>query len=153
MQTASFGETVRSGLIAEMRELRDDVRKLADGLNDQELWQRPLEPGNSVGHLILHLTGNLKHFAGAQLGNTCYVREREREFTEAQAPPRGQLLQELDAAVETFARVVGGLTEEQLIAPHPHVQFGSVFKALLHLVAHFALHRGQMSYIARLVKA
>jgi hypothetical protein len=30
---------------------------------------------------------------------------------------------------------------------------GSVVNALVRLVAHFALHRGQMSYIARLVQA
>jgi len=151
MTTASFAATVRSALIAELEELRDEVRKIAEGLTDKQLWQRPLEPSNSVGHLILHLTGNINHFVGAQLGHTGYVREREREFTETNAPPRGQLFERLDEAVATFRNVVGGLTEDRLMAPHPHERFGSVFKALVHIVAHFALHRGQMSYIARLV--
>jgi hypothetical protein len=48
--------------------------------------------------------------------------------------------------------VVGGLTSDQLAAPHPEARFGSVLQALLHILSHFALHRGQMSYIARLVK-
>jgi len=47
--------------------------------------------------------------------------------------------------------VVLGLSAEQLLAPHPEARFGPVFQALLHLVIHFALHRGQMTYIARLV--
>ena len=38
-----------------------------------------------------------------------------------------------------------------LSAPHPHEQFGSVIKTLIRLVAHFALHRGQISYIRRLI--
>ena len=58
----------------------------------------------------------------------------------------------LDGAVATFRRVVGGLTAEQLAAPQPESRFGPVLHNLVHLVAHFALHRGQMSYIARLVK-
>ena len=42
---------------------------------------------------------------------------------------------------------------EQLAAPHPTAKFGSVLKTLLHLVAHFAVHRGQISYIVRLVNS
>ena len=119
MATGRFAETVRSALIGELEELRDEVRKLADGLNDTQLWQRPFEPSNSVGHLILHLTGNINHFVGAQLGNTGYVREREREFTETDAPPRDQLMRQLDDAVAIFRHVVSGLTEVQLMATHP----------------------------------
>ncbi len=143
---------VRDALIAELEELCDAVRQLAQPLSDKELWTKPLEPGNSVGHLILHLTGNLNHFVGAHLGGTGYVREREREFTEANPPTRTVALADLDAAVATFRRVVSDLTAEQLAAPFPEARFGSVTKCLLHLVAHFALHRGQMSYLVRLVK-
>src|SRR5262249_55285354 len=109
------------------------------------------EPGNSVGHLILHLTGNLNHFVGAQLGKTGYVRDREREFVEANLPERAALLANLDDAVATFRRVVGSLSADAMMANHPDTRFGSVYKALLHLVAHFAVHRGQMSYIVRLL--
>ena len=111
-----------------------------------------MEPGNSIGHLILHLTGNLNHFVGAQLGGTGYVREREREFTETKPPDKATLLANLDAAVSMFRRVVSGLSTEQLAAPHPEKRFGTVLQTLVHLVSHFALHRGQMSYLARLVK-
>jgi uncharacterized damage-inducible protein DinB len=142
----------RTAVTGGLEHLRDQVRELAEPLSGQELWTKPMEPGNSVGHLILHLTGNLNHFVGAQLGKTGYVREREREFTESQPPSREALFANLDAAVATFRRVVEGLSAEQLAAPHPEARFGSVLNALVHLLSHFALHRGQMSYIVRLVK-
>jgi uncharacterized damage-inducible protein DinB len=151
MGSTKLTEAVRSALIAELQELRGDIRQTADALSDAQLWKRPLSESNSVGHLILHLTGNLNHFVGAQLGKTGYVRDREREFTETAVPPRATVLKGLDDAVATFDRVVSGLTEEQLTAPHPHERFGNVIKTLIHLVAHFALHRGQISYIRRLV--
>ena len=147
-----FGEAVRSALIGELDDLHSGVRQVVEGLTDDQLWQRPLESSNSVGHLVLHLTGNLKHFVGAQLGKTGFVRDRDREFTETNAPARTDLIRGLDEAVATFRRVVGGLTAQQMAAPHPEARFGSVVKTLIHLVAHFALHRGQMSYIARLVR-
>src|SRR5437870_7750546 len=57
----------RAGLIGELEQLRDAIRQVAEPLSEKELWMKPLEPGNSIGHLILHLTGNLNHFVGAQL--------------------------------------------------------------------------------------
>ena len=147
-----LAELVRSALAAELEGLRDQVRGLAEPLSEQEFWTRPLEPGNSVGHLVLHLTGNLNHFVGAQLGGSGYMRDREREFTETQRPSKAAVLAGLDAAVATFRRVVAGLDAERLAAPHPETRLGNVLPALLHLVAHFALHRGQMTYIVRLVR-
>jgi uncharacterized damage-inducible protein DinB len=143
---------VCSALIEELEQLRNDVRQTAEPLSEKQLWAKPVEPGNSVGHLILHLTGNLNFFVGAQLGGTGYVRDREREFTDPQPIPKAALLANLDTAVAMFRRVVGGLNAEQLAAPHPTAKFGSVLKTLVHLVAHFAVHRGQISYIVRLIK-
>jgi uncharacterized damage-inducible protein DinB len=150
--TADLTTLARSALIAELEELFQAVRELTNPLSEQELWTKPIEPGNSVGHLLLHLTGNLNYFVGAQLGGSGYVRDREREFTEAAPPSKAVTLANLEAAVATFRRVVAGLSADQLAAPHPEKRFGSVLQALIHLVAHFALHRGQMSYLARLVK-
>src|SRR5438552_3557681 len=143
---------VRTALIEEMEQLRDAVHELVEPVSEGALWSKPVQPGNSIGHLILHLTGNLNHFVGAQLGGSGYVRDREREFTEERPPAKVVMLANLDAAVATFRRVVGGLSAVQLAEAHPHSAFGSVAKALVHLVAHFALHRGQMSYLARLGK-
>jgi uncharacterized damage-inducible protein DinB len=151
-ETAELVRLTKSALIAEMDQLAEVVRGFARELTDEQLWRKPTEPGNSVGHLMLHLTGNLSHFIGAQVGGTGYVRDREREFTEGSPPTRAELFANLDAAVATFRRVVTGLSDEQLVATHPDAKRGPVLQALMHLLAHFALHRGQISYIVRLVK-
>ena len=151
MATTKFAEVVRLALGNELKELHLEIRQAAEALTDEQLWNRPLPESNSVGHFMLHLTGNLNHFVGAQLGKTGYVRDREREFTETALPPRATVLKGLDDAVAMFGCVVGGLSEEQLLATHPTAKFGAVVNTLVHLVAHFALHRGQISYIRRLV--
>jgi uncharacterized damage-inducible protein DinB len=150
--SADLVKLTQMALIEELEELRDAVKQAAEPLTDEQLWRRPIEPSNSVGHLILHLTGNLKHYVGAQLGHTGYLRDREREFTDKSPPAREVLFQGLDEAVAMFHRVVEGLGGEQLAAPHPETRFGTVLKGLVHLVAHFALHRGQISYLVRLVR-
>jgi uncharacterized damage-inducible protein DinB len=150
--TTNLASLATAGLIRELELLCDAVKEAAGTLTEKQFWTRPLEPGNSVGHLVLHLTGNLNHFVGAQLGGTGYVRDREREFTETRTAAKAATLASLDEAVATFRRVVESLSAEQLAAPHPESRFGSVLDTLIHLVAHFALHRGQMSYLVRLVK-
>ena len=105
---------IRKALIEELEELRDAVHQVAEPLSQRQLWMKPIEPGNSIGHLILHLTGNLNHFVGAQLGGTGYVRDRDREFAESQPPPGSELLADLDGAVVTFRRVVENLAADQL---------------------------------------
>src|SRR5262249_28801369 len=122
--TADLATLVKTALVAELEELRDGIRQSIASVSDAQLWRKAVEPGNSAGHLILHLTGNLNHFVGSQLGNSGYVRDRDREFTEATPPARDELLRDFDAAVATFRRVVEGLTEDQLLAPHPEVRFG-----------------------------
>ena len=150
--SADIVQATRMALIAQLEALRDEVKTLAEPLSEEQFWKKPIDPGNSFGHLVLHLTGNLSHFAGARLGNTGYVRDREREFTEARPPAKAEALARLDEAVVVYRRVVESLSAEALAGPHPDAEkMGTTVNALTKLLAHFALHRGQMSYIVRLV--
>jgi len=151
--TADLTKPVQAALVEELEQLRDALVQAIEPLTDEQLWRKPIEPGNSIGHLLLHLTGNLNHFVGAQLGKTGYVRDREREFTEGSPPARTEVVANLNEAVATFRRVVSGLTADDLLKTHPETKFGSTVKTLVHLVAHFALHRGQVSYLIRLVSS
>jgi Protein of unknown function (DUF1572) len=54
--------------------------------NETDLWTIKEGISNSAGNLCLHLMGNLNHFIGAVLGNTGYVREREKEFSDKNIP-------------------------------------------------------------------
>lgn len=146
-------EATKAALIGELEILRNTIHELATPLNEDTFWRKPLDPGNSFGHLVLHLTGNLSHFAGARLGGTGYIRNRDLEFTQPNPPSKADALAGLNQAVEIYAHVVRGITAEQAVSPHPDSQMGTVINALVRLVAHFALHRGQMSYIARIVQA
>jgi hypothetical protein len=63
--------------------------------NETDLWHTQGDVKNSPGNLALHLTGNLKHFIGAQLGNTGYVRNRDKEFADKNIPRALKLSAEL----------------------------------------------------------
>jgi hypothetical protein len=149
--TVELAALTKSALVGELNGQHEAIVALAGPLSESEFWRKPVDPGNSFGHLVLHLTGNLNHFAGARLGGTGYVRDRQREFTEEHPPTREQALAGLAEAVSLFGRVVEALSASRLSEAHPDAQMGTVLQSLIRMVLHFSLHRGQLSYIARLV--
>lgn len=123
--------------------------------NEGDLWHVEGEIANSAGNLCLHLTGNLRHFFGAVLGGTEYVRDRDAEFS-AKFVPRAKLVEEVDAALDDVKAVLEKLTDEDLQKNYPVEVFGHPMTTeffLVHLATHFNYHLGQINYHRRLVAA
>src|SRR5690348_688144 len=79
-------DVVGYGLSAYFRAIQARAHELIEPLSTQELWIRPHSYGNSIGNLILHLTGNLNYYIGARIAETGYVRHRDEEFTGSASP-------------------------------------------------------------------
>src|SRR5580658_10546380 len=75
---------VGSGLAEYYEEVRERVHQWVDPLTTEQIWTRPYPYGNSVGHLLLHLSGNLNYYIGAQIAGTGYSRHRDLEFADTQ---------------------------------------------------------------------
>src|SRR4051812_25602382 len=85
------------------------VERAVRSLPREKLWDKPFCFGNSVGHLVLHLTGNLNHYVGSIMAGTGYLRDRPREFTDpAQYPPE-EVLGRFRDAVALVVRTVRSL--------------------------------------------
>jgi len=99
---ADLAQTIAEDLAAYYEMVQERVHHWADPLTTEQLWRKPYPYGNSVGHLILHVTGNLNYYIGARLAETGYVRDRDREFTEPKPIPK----QEVFAAFDRTIRMV-----------------------------------------------
>ncbi len=133
-----------------------DLTRLKDEINaypdESKLWVTAQAINNSAGNLCLHLTGNLKHFLGATLGNTGFVRDREAEFAQKDIP-RAELIKGIDEAIEVVQTTLASLDEEDLAKPYPIDFFkknGSMAFYLLHFSTHLNYHLGQINYHRRL---
>jgi uncharacterized damage-inducible protein DinB len=137
-------------LLRELGSLRLELEAYPD---EQLIWALPPGLPNSAGTLALHLAGNLRHYVGALLGGTGYVRNRPEEFA-ARNVPRAVLLEQLAEAEAAIASTLPGLSDEQMGLPFPepirdqHLQTGEL---LLQLAVHLSYHLGQVSYHRRLV--
>ena len=94
------------------------IRELAAPLTEKQFWTKPFSYGNSVGHLVLHLTGNLNYYIGAQIANTRYVRDREHEFSDSAPPSKEDALRQLDAAVAMVVDTISAQASEDWAKPY-----------------------------------
>ena len=141
---------LQSFLLRELRSLRRELQRYPD---EASLWSTPAGLPNSAGTLALHIAGNLQHYIGAQLGESGYVRDREREFS-ARNVPRSQILAEIDAAEQAIRTTLPRLTPEQLAADYPETVGGVRLRTdayLLQVTVHLAYHLGQIDYHRRMV--
>ena len=79
--------------------VRDQTHHWVDALTEEQIWRQPFAHGNTVGHLLLHMTGNLNYYIGARVANTDYVRDRDREFTEPEPRPKAEILAAFDRVI------------------------------------------------------
>lgn len=85
-------------------------------LSDEQVWWRPREEMNSIGNLLLHLTGNVRQWMIAGLGTAKDVRNRPAEFSQRGSIPKEELLEQRRQAVADAKSVLaqrGHLREPQ----------------------------------------
>lgn len=133
-----------------------DLNKLESEVNlysiDELLWIINGEIKNPAGNLCLHLCGNLQHYIGAVLGNSGYVRDREKEFS-TRGISKDTLIIEIQSTKKALASTLPVLSNETLESIYPEKVFAEPMTTqyfLIHLLAHLSYHLGQINYHRRL---
>lgn len=141
--------TVASVLVNRFYANARRIQEMASPLTEAQFWQKPFPFGNSFGHLVLHLTGNLNYYIGAQIAQTGYVRDRTREFSEGSPPSKTKTLQGFIDSVAMVVRTIQSQGVDDWSAAYSAT--GSDCQNRLAMVvqcaAHMQHHIGQMIYI------
>jgi uncharacterized damage-inducible protein DinB len=146
---ADLQSTVASDLTARYQRLAGVLHELAAPLSNEQFWDKPFSFGNSFGHLVLHLTGNLNYYIGAQIASTGYVRDRPVEFSDTTRPSKTEVLKKFDQAI---AMVIGAIKSQSAddwskeytaVGADAQDRFGIVLSCATHLHHHL----GQMMYL------
>jgi hypothetical protein len=142
--------TVERSFAERYTQLADLARGMAKELTDEQFWRKPFPFGNSFGHLVLHLTGNLNYYIGAEIAGTGYVRDRDREFTDQDRPPKAAVMKRFDEAVAVVLRALAAQSTTDWSKPYTAVReedAGNRFNLLLRCATHLHHHVGQMVYL------
>jgi hypothetical protein len=130
--------------------IQAQVHELVEPLSGEQIWQRPFPYGNSIGNLILHLTGNLNYYIGAQMAGTGYVRHRDREFTDT-GKPKGELLRAFDDAIKVTVATAEKQSDGDWSAAYhaERADASTRFGQFLACAGHAFHHVGQIIYLQR----
>lgn len=134
----------------DLNKLREEIELYSD---EADLWKVGGQITNPAGNLCLHLTGNLKHFFGAVLGGTDYVRDRDAEFS-AKNVAKSELLADIEEAKTVVLTTLRNLNDEDYAKTYPIEVFGGAMTTgffLTHLATHLNWHLGHINYHRRLL--
>lgn len=126
------------------------LRGCAASLSDQQIWWRPNPASNSAGNLLLHLNGNARQWLVTPFTREKDSRNRPAEFARREGLAAGELLEMLGETMQQVSAVLARLTPADLLRQYEIQGYRvSGLEAVYHVVEHFAMHYGQILYIAK----
>jgi uncharacterized damage-inducible protein DinB len=123
-------------------------------ISEKEIWWRPNRASNSLGNLVLHLSGNVRQWIVSGLGGVPDRRRRDHEFSERGPIPRPALIGLLNRTVAEACLVLQGLKPSDLSRQYRIQGFrvtGMV--AISHVMEHFGYHTGQIIFLTKMKRA
>jgi uncharacterized damage-inducible protein DinB len=146
---SSLSETLTSVLSERYRTNALRIHELAAPLTNEQFWQKPFPYGNSFGHLVLHLAGNLNYYIGAQIAQTGYVRDRPREFNDPNPPSKEEALKRFDDALAMVRKTIQAQSAEDWSRAYSGAgtNASNRLDMVMQCAAHMQHHIGQMIYL------
>jgi len=144
--------TISSDLVGYYEFVAAQAHKWVDPLTQQQFWHNPYTYGNSVGHLILHLTGNLNYYIGARVAETGYVRHRDREFTESEKLEKKEVLHAFDRAIAMVVAAIRKQEPADWLKPYSaerEPEAAERFMIFLRCAGHAYHHVGQIIFLSK----
>jgi uncharacterized damage-inducible protein DinB len=144
-----LNSTLTTALAARYQKLAAALHDQAAPLTDDEFWTNPFPFGNSVGHLVLHLTGNLSYYIGAEIAQTGYIRDRPQEFSIATHSAKQEVLNKFDEAIKIVLNTINHQSEEDWSKAYAAKGTDACNRLEIVLICatHLHHHIGQMMYL------
>jgi uncharacterized damage-inducible protein DinB len=143
-------EALRSRIV---RILPAQIKACVEELTEEQIWWRPNEQANSVGNLVLHVSGSMRHYLSRGVGGVDYNRDRPAEFSERGPLPKAHLLTIFDETIDQGAQVFDSFnTARFLEATDEQNYVPTVFDLIYNISIHLATHAGQIVYVTKMLK-
>jgi hypothetical protein len=121
-------------------------------LSEEQVWARERADMNSIGNLVLHLTGNVGQLIVSGIGGVADTRQRQAEFDARGPMPKAELLAGLEAVVGRAKLAFADAGDEVLCSPITVGKYDwTGMQAVVRCVAHFRGHTQEIIHIARTI--
>jgi uncharacterized damage-inducible protein DinB len=149
---SQLSESIGAAFASEYRHRAAELHEWVDPLSEEQFWSNPFSYGNSVGHLVLHLTGNLSYYVGARIAGNGYVRNRDLEFTEPRKLTKAEVLRKFDETIAMVISTIEKQTEADWPAPYTaerEPESKNRVTLFLRCASHLYHHVGQIIYLSQ----
>jgi uncharacterized damage-inducible protein DinB len=121
-------------------------------LADEQIWWRPNSQANSIGNLLLHLSGNARQWIVCGVGAAPDARNRDAEFAQREIIPREELSSLLKRTMGDVDATLADFDPDRLLEKRK-IQGSdvNVLEAILHVVEHFSMHTGQIILMTKML--
>ena len=127
------------------------IRCCVEVLPRTVIWARPNQSSNSIGNLLMHLTGNVTEWILGSVGGRSITRFRAGEFSQRDGADGSTLLENLETVLKEADSVLANLTEQDLERSLViQERDTTVMAAVYHVVEHFAMHTGQIIMLTKM---
>jgi uncharacterized damage-inducible protein DinB len=135
-----------------MRDYLPKIERCLEKLSDEEVWWRRGEHSNSIGNLILHLSGNARQWIVSGIGGSPDMRARQGEFDERSLIPRSELLARLRQTLQEADQVLENLEPARILERRMFQGTEeTILDAIFHVVEHFSMHTGQIILLTKML--
>jgi uncharacterized damage-inducible protein DinB len=129
------------------------ILSCVEDLSEEQLWWRPNEASNSVGNLVLHLSGSIRHYISKTVGGVEYERNRPAEFSEREALPKEQVIAVFNETLAQVKQILDGFDTARFLESTPESAYNpTIFNLLYNVSIHLATHTGQIVFVTKLLK-
>jgi len=128
------------------------IERCVEKLTDEQVWWRPNPESNSIGNLLLHLSGNARQWIVCGLGGATDKRQRQTEFDERRIITRVELLARLRTTVADVDDVLASSDPAHLLDKYPiQGTEATALAAIFHVTEHFSMHTGQIILLTKML--
>lgn len=134
------------------REYLPKIERCVEKLTDEQVWWRPNPESNSIGNLLLHISGNARQWIVCGLGGEIDKRVRDAEFKERKIIARAELLARLRTTVADVDDVLASFDPARLLDKYPiQGTEATALEAIFHVTEHFSMHTGQIILLTKML--
>jgi len=128
------------------------IERCVEKLTDEQVWWRPNAESNSIGNLLLHISGNARQWIVCGLGGATDKRQRQTEFDERNVIPRDELIARLRTTVTDVDDVLASFDPARLLDEYPiQGTEATALEAIFHVTEHFSMHTGQIILLTKML--
>jgi len=131
-------------------EYPNKIQRCLDVLPADAIWRRDDDASNSIGNLLLHLSGNIRQWIVSGVGGAPDARQRSAEFDARSGDDATALMARLLDTVREADAVLASLDARRLTERRTiQGRDVKVLDAVYHVVEHFSMHTGQIILLAK----